>query len=59
MVFYQKVPFNLVSGKGRGILDHVDFQDIVTFTGSAATGQVLRGLASFERALGAVQPRSG
>ena len=27
----------LVSGKGRGILDHVDFQDIVTFTGSAAT----------------------
>ena len=34
----------LVSGKGRGILDHVDFQDIVTFTGSAATGQVLRGL---------------
>ena len=34
----------LVSGKGRGILDHMDFQDIVTFTGSAATGQVLRGL---------------
>src|SRR6056300_28937 len=34
----------LVSGKGRGILDHVDFQDVVTFTGSASTGQVLRGL---------------
>tara|TARA_B100000900_G_scaffold335819_2_gene297453 strand:- start:6744 stop:8783 length:2040 start_codon:yes stop_codon:yes gene_type:complete len=34
----------LVSGKGLGILDHVDFQDIVTFTGSSATGQMLRGL---------------
>ena len=34
----------LVSGKGHGIIDHVDFQDMVTFTGSAATGQMLRGL---------------
>lgn len=34
----------LVSGKGHGIIDHVDFQDVVTFTGSAATGQMLRGL---------------
>ena len=34
----------LISGKGHGILDSVDFQDVVTFTGSAATGQMLRGL---------------
>lgn len=34
----------LVAGKGHGILDHVDFQDTITFTGSAATGQKLRGL---------------
>ncbi|MEY2963667.1 MAG: hypothetical protein RL754_928 [Bacteroidota bacterium] len=34
----------LVAGKGHGIIDHVDFQDVVTFTGSAATGQNLRGL---------------
>jgi len=34
----------LVSGKGHGIIDSVDFQDVVTFTGSAATGQMLRGL---------------
>lgn len=32
----------LVSGLGRGIIDHVTSQDVVTFTGSAATGQVLR-----------------
>ena len=34
----------LIAGKGHGILDSVDFQDTVTFTGSAATGQRLRGL---------------
>ena len=34
----------LVSGKGRGILDHVDSGDTVTFTGSAATGKKLQGL---------------
>ena len=34
----------VVTGKGHGILDHVDFQDVVTFTGSAATGQKLRAL---------------
>ena len=34
----------LVAGKGHGIIDHVDFQDIITFTGSAATGQKLRGM---------------
>jgi oxepin-CoA hydrolase/3-oxo-5,6-dehydrosuberyl-CoA semialdehyde dehydrogenase len=34
----------LVAGKGHGIIDSVDFQDMITFTGSAATGQKLRGL---------------
>lgn len=34
----------LVTGKGHGILDHVDFQDVVTFTGSAATGKMLKSL---------------
>ena len=34
----------LVSGKGHGIIEHVDLQDVITFTGSAATGQMLRGL---------------
>ena len=34
----------LVCGLGRGILDHVDTRDIVTFTGSAATGKILKGL---------------
>jgi oxepin-CoA hydrolase/3-oxo-5,6-dehydrosuberyl-CoA semialdehyde dehydrogenase len=28
----------LVSGKGRGILDHVQRGDVVSFTGSKATG---------------------
>ena len=32
----------LIPGLGRGILDHVDHRDIVTFTGSAATGKVLK-----------------
>lgn len=34
----------LVSGKGMGILDAVTAQDVVTFTGSATTGRMLRGL---------------
>jgi len=34
----------LVNGLGRGIIDHVDCEDIITFTGSAATGKVLKGL---------------
>ena len=35
----------LVSGFGRGILDHVDHRDVVTFTGSAATGRKLKALS--------------
>ncbi|MFK8045206.1 MAG: phenylacetic acid degradation bifunctional protein PaaZ [Crocinitomicaceae bacterium] len=34
----------LVTGLGRGILDHVTSQDIVTFTGSAKTGRLLKSL---------------
>lgn len=34
----------LVVGLGRGIIDHVDSEDVVTFTGSAHTGKVLKGL---------------
>jgi oxepin-CoA hydrolase/3-oxo-5,6-dehydrosuberyl-CoA semialdehyde dehydrogenase len=34
----------LVSGLGRGIIDSVDARDVVTFTGSAATGKLLKGL---------------
>lgn len=34
----------LVTGMGRGIIDHVDTGDTVTFTGSAATGKKLRAL---------------
>ncbi|MBW7867603.1 MAG: phenylacetic acid degradation bifunctional protein PaaZ [Brumimicrobium sp.] len=34
----------LVCGLGRGIIDHVTNQDVVTFTGSAATGKKLKGL---------------
>ncbi|MEY2651542.1 MAG: hypothetical protein RLZZ321_634 [Bacteroidota bacterium] len=34
----------LVTGLGRGILDSVDMRDVVTFTGSAATGKLLKGL---------------
>ncbi|MDX1651017.1 MAG: phenylacetic acid degradation bifunctional protein PaaZ [Brumimicrobium sp.] len=33
----------LVCGLGRGIIDHVNNQDVVTFTGSAATGRKLKG----------------
>lgn len=32
----------LINGKGHGILDHVQNQDIVTFTGSASTGKKLK-----------------
>ncbi|MCB0704788.1 MAG: phenylacetic acid degradation bifunctional protein PaaZ [Saprospiraceae bacterium] len=32
----------LVCGTGEGILDHLTYQDIVTFTGSASTGKKLR-----------------
>ena len=34
----------LICGLGRGIIDHVDARDTVTFTGSASTGKVLKGL---------------
>jgi len=34
----------LVSGLGRGILEHVQTEDTVTFTGSAATGKKLQAL---------------
>lgn len=34
----------LVTGLGRGILDHVTNQDIITFTGSASTGKILKSL---------------
>ncbi len=36
----------LVSGSGIGILDHVQSQDVVTFTGSASTGKMLKTLPS-------------
>jgi len=32
----------LICGEGRGILDHVTPQDVVTFTGSAATGKKMK-----------------
>ena len=32
---------------GRGIIDHVDSEDVVTFTGSASTGKVLKSLPQF------------
>ncbi|MFT6245195.1 MAG: oxepin-CoA hydrolase/3-oxo-5,6-dehydrosuberyl-CoA semialdehyde dehydrogenase [Salibacteraceae bacterium] len=37
----------LVCGLGRGIIDHVDSEDVVTFTGSASTGKVLKSLPQF------------
>ena len=36
----------LVSGSGVGILEHVQSQDVVTFTGSAKTGKMLKTLPS-------------
>ncbi len=35
-----------VGGRGHGILDSVTSQDVVTFTGSASTGKILRGAAA-------------
>lgn len=32
----------LIAGSARGIIDHVESQDIVTFTGSASTGKMLK-----------------
>ena len=32
----------LIPGSGKGILDHVGHNDIVTFTGSASTGKILK-----------------
>ena len=32
----------LISGSGKGILDHVGHNDVVTFTGSARTGKILK-----------------
>lgn len=32
----------LICGSGSGILDHVESQDVVTFTGSASTGKMLK-----------------
>lgn len=32
----------LIAGFGRGIIDHVQMQDVVTFTGSASTGKKLK-----------------
>ncbi len=37
----------LICGLGRGILDHVDMEDVVTFTGSASTGKMLKALPQF------------
>ena len=34
----------LIVGLGKGILDHVQTEDTVTFTGSAKTGKLLKGL---------------
>ena len=34
----------LIVGLGRGIIDHVQTEDTVTFTGSAKTGKILKGL---------------
>ena len=34
----------LIVGLGRGIIDHVQMEDTVTFTGSAKTGKLLKGL---------------
>jgi oxepin-CoA hydrolase/3-oxo-5,6-dehydrosuberyl-CoA semialdehyde dehydrogenase len=36
----------LICGSANGILDHVTNQDIVTFTGSATTGKMLKGHAN-------------
>ena len=37
-----KGALQLISGSAQGILDHVESEDVVTFTGSASTGQHLK-----------------
>lgn len=37
-----KGALQLLCGSARGILDHIESQDVVTFTGSADTGQMLK-----------------
>ena len=37
-----KGSLQLICGSARGILDHVDSEDVVTFTGSADTGKILK-----------------
>lgn len=37
-----KGALQLICGSARGILDHVESQDVVTFTGSASTGRMLK-----------------
>ena len=37
-----KGSLQLICGSARGILDHVDSEDVVTFTGSANTGKMLK-----------------
>ena len=37
-----KGSLQLICGSARGILDHVDSEDVVTFTGSADTGKMLK-----------------
>ncbi len=37
-----KGALQLICGSARGILDYVESQDVVTFTGSASTGQMLK-----------------
>ncbi len=34
----------LICGLGRGVIDHVSSEDVVTFTGSAKTGRILKAL---------------
>lgn len=41
-----KGALQLVSGSGVGILEHLTPQDVVTFTGSASTGRMLKALPS-------------
>ena len=37
-----KGSLQLICGSARGILDHVDSEDVITFTGSADTGKMLK-----------------
>ena len=40
--FLPEGSLQLIPGLGRGILDHVDHRDVVTFTGSGSTGKILK-----------------